>query len=418
MTKTFQSFQWTLVVKWTAVTAVAWLLAHPLAKELGLVEVVLLPALVIVPLAAAVSLARALGRRLRNVDPGWRAIATNTGWAAVVIFSLALWDAASIAGVLQWLLLRRYISNSTWWILASSLGVFISLIVSNVAEGIDVVELVLLVAPIPAVMQWLVLRREVSLAGWWIPASIIGWLVGLLGAEAVLSLEVLITISDTVSEHLDIDNTHVAVAVTQTVPRLVGGVLCGFVTGISLAGLLKHLKQRDVPLSLGSHEATVTSEGNRGSLSGSGSAWLLFLLAFSKGPLMNKLFYPLMFLLIIVASLYLGTYRILVPSPERPSTGEPTGTKSGAPENVLSPHASRVKKIIAEQLGIDEKKVIAEASFGEDLGADSLDMVELIMALEEEFRIEIPDEDACRIEDVGDAIIAVTENQSEPTEKK
>ena len=54
----------------------------------------------------------------------------------------------------------------------------------------------------------------------------------------------------------------------------------------------------------------------------------------------------------------------------------------------------RVKKIIAEQLGVEEDDVVPEAKFVEDLGADSLDTVELVMALEEEFEIEIPDEDA------------------------
>ena len=64
----------------------------------------------------------------------------------------------------------------------------------------------------------------------------------------------------------------------------------------------------------------------------------------------------------------------------------------------------RVKKIIAEQLGIEEAKVVPEASFVDDLGADSLDTVELVMALEEEFNAEIPDEDAEKIGTVGDAV--------------
>jgi len=63
----------------------------------------------------------------------------------------------------------------------------------------------------------------------------------------------------------------------------------------------------------------------------------------------------------------------------------------------------RVKKIIAEQLGVEEAKVVPEASFGEDLGADSLDTVELVMALEEHFEVEIPDEDAQKILTVKDA---------------
>ena len=64
----------------------------------------------------------------------------------------------------------------------------------------------------------------------------------------------------------------------------------------------------------------------------------------------------------------------------------------------------RVKKIIAEQLGVEEDEVTSEASFVEDLGADSLDTVELVMALEEEFGIEIPDEDAEKILTVGKAL--------------
>jgi acyl carrier protein len=64
----------------------------------------------------------------------------------------------------------------------------------------------------------------------------------------------------------------------------------------------------------------------------------------------------------------------------------------------------RVKKIIAEQLDVDESKLVPEASFVEDLGADSLDTVELVMALEEQFGTEIPDEDAQKIITVKDAI--------------
>ncbi|WP_026370841.1 acyl carrier protein [Kallotenue papyrolyticum] len=64
----------------------------------------------------------------------------------------------------------------------------------------------------------------------------------------------------------------------------------------------------------------------------------------------------------------------------------------------------RLRKLIAEQLGVDESRVVPEASFTEDLEADSLDLVELIMSLEEEFGVEIPDEDAEKITTVGDAI--------------
>ena len=70
----------------------------------------------------------------------------------------------------------------------------------------------------------------------------------------------------------------------------------------------------------------------------------------------------------------------------------------------MEPVADRVKKIIVDQLGVEEDLVNPEASFVDDLGADSLDTVELVMALEEEFGIEIPDEDAEKITKVKEAI--------------
>ncbi|WP_348665987.1 acyl carrier protein [Arsenophonus symbiont of Ornithomya chloropus] len=71
-----------------------------------------------------------------------------------------------------------------------------------------------------------------------------------------------------------------------------------------------------------------------------------------------------------------------------------------------------VKKIIAEQLGVKEEEVANNASFVEDLGADSLDTVELVMALEEEFDIEIPDEEAEKITTVKAAIDYIENNKS------
>lgn len=65
---------------------------------------------------------------------------------------------------------------------------------------------------------------------------------------------------------------------------------------------------------------------------------------------------------------------------------------------------ARVKKIVVEQLGVKEDEVTADASFVDDLGADSLDTVELVMALEEEFETEIPDEDAEKILTINDAV--------------
>ena len=70
----------------------------------------------------------------------------------------------------------------------------------------------------------------------------------------------------------------------------------------------------------------------------------------------------------------------------------------------MSDVAERVKKIVVEHLGVDADQVKAEASFIDDLGADSLDTVELVMAFEEEFGIEIPDDAAETIQTVGDAV--------------
>ena len=71
----------------------------------------------------------------------------------------------------------------------------------------------------------------------------------------------------------------------------------------------------------------------------------------------------------------------------------------------------KVKKIIADKLDVEEDKITPESSFLDDLGADSLDIVELIMELEEEFGIEIPDEDAEKIRTVADAVKYIEEHQ-------
>jgi acyl carrier protein len=79
----------------------------------------------------------------------------------------------------------------------------------------------------------------------------------------------------------------------------------------------------------------------------------------------------------------------------------------------MSDIADRVKKIVVEHLGVEEDKVAEGASFIDDLGADSLDTVELVMAFEEEFSIEISDDAAKDIQTVGDAVKFITENAGE-----
>jgi len=85
--------------------------------------------------------------------------------------------------------------------------------------------------------------------------------------------------------------------------------------------------------------------------------------------------------------------------------GRETGRASVEYEEIeMSDTAERVKKIVVEHLGVDEDKVVENASFIDDLGADSLDTVELVMAFEEEFGIEIPDDAAENIQTFGDAV--------------
>ncbi len=79
----------------------------------------------------------------------------------------------------------------------------------------------------------------------------------------------------------------------------------------------------------------------------------------------------------------------------------------------MSDVAERVKKIVVEHLGVEASKVSESASFIDDLGADSLDTVELVMAFEEEFSVEIPDDAAEKIQTVGDAINFIKENAGE-----
>jgi acyl carrier protein len=77
----------------------------------------------------------------------------------------------------------------------------------------------------------------------------------------------------------------------------------------------------------------------------------------------------------------------------------------------MSETADKVREIIADELGVELEKVTNDASFVEDLGADSLDTVELVMRFEEEFEVEIPDEDAEKMQTVGNAIEYLSKQQ-------
>lgn len=93
------------------------------------------------------------------------------------------------------------------------------------------------------------------------------------------------------------------------------------------------------------------------------------------------------------------------------SVGVALNTKRNKRLSMSDSPDSRVVEIIVEELGVEADKVTPEASFVDDLGADSLDTVELVMALEEEFEIDIPDEDAEAMRTVGDAIAYIRKSQ-------
>ena len=81
----------------------------------------------------------------------------------------------------------------------------------------------------------------------------------------------------------------------------------------------------------------------------------------------------------------------------------------------MSDIEQRVKELIMEKVGVDESKIVTNASFGDDLGLDSLDLVELVMAIEEKFGCEISDEDQMKIQKVGDAIDYIKKHLEETT---
>ena len=98
---------------------------------------------------------------------------------------------------------------------------------------------------------------------------------------------------------------------------------------------------------------------------------------------------------------------------KRPAAHHGPGEIEGVTKEMATSNIeAKVKSIIADQLGVGEDEIKPESSFIEDLGADSLDIVELVMAMEEEFEVEIPDEEAENIKTVGDAIKYISQHKS------
>ena len=105
-------------------------------------------------------------------------------------------------------------------------------------------------------------------------------------------------------------------------------------------------------------------------------------------------------------------YNTAPAAPPKARGGQPFNRSLYKDQPLMSTVEQQVKAIVAEQLGVKQEQVTNDASFVDDLGADSLDTVELVMALEEEFEIEIPDEDAEKITTVHQAIDYINERRS------
>jgi hypothetical protein len=214
---------------WAGATALGWLLAHPLLQRYVL-EAAWLAAIIGVPAVASVSFIRALMRRRRKVDPCWRRVAIDTGRMLIVVFSLLVCQAGSIACVLQWPVLKRYVPSGASWALAGGAGSLVAVGVSRLIAGGEPLYHGLEGAAI-GLLQWLVVRRVVGSALWWVPISAIGWLIGGLAIAPAWNFWGAIGMEAT---------ERAALLAYHTVPSAIGGLTCGIVTGTALWMLLKN----------------------------------------------------------------------------------------------------------------------------------------------------------------------------------
>lgn len=214
---------------WASATAVGWLLAHPLVQLFALRSIHVWGSAAIA-IAVVATLISSLARRKRNVDPSWIDIPINAGWALVAVVAFALGQPGSIAGVLQWLVLRPHVPTSRWWMLASAVGAYVAFLLLSVVVLSNALLIYATAGLLIGIAQWLVLRNRVPRAGWWIAASALGYVAG--GAAALAAGAGLNAAVGQLSP-------TVANALGHTAPNLLGGLFYGAITGFWLARLLR-----------------------------------------------------------------------------------------------------------------------------------------------------------------------------------
>jgi len=216
-------------LQWTAATAAGWLLAHPLVQLFALQTIDIWGAAAIA-IAVAATVVHCITRRKRNVDPNWVDVPINAGWALVAVVAFALGQPGSIAGVLQWLVLRPHVPASRWWMLASAVGAYVAFLLLSVVVLGNAVLIYATAGLLIGIAQWLVLRRRIPRAGWWIAASALGYVAG--GAAAIAAGAGI----NALVGQLDPTTANV---LGHTAPNLLGGVFYGALTGYWLARLLR-----------------------------------------------------------------------------------------------------------------------------------------------------------------------------------